>query len=260
MDQTGFGWRFWLVFSSCGLLSTGCRKKPVAAAGPGISPEAAGYIAQGDESLRDQHLYGWRKAEPLYRRAYELAAVDEIRKKLLLTRFLILIREIDEDIPYPDGDEVIQQLCAGDAFQKTLCGIAEWFKNGKKAADLKLNAPIFRGEDAAIEGYLNLLFFQATPTVDAFRQSVSPDQPDRKSPLFLYLNPQRLSSADPAELKKSIRSLQKPLNTSPSRFTVRKNIGRPESTIRKRSIPARLHARARGARNIYYYALEDYDQ
>jgi tetratricopeptide (TPR) repeat protein len=248
------------VLALC-LLPTGCRKKPAAVSAPQMSAEAAAYVAQGDESMRDQHLFGWRKAEALYQKAYSLAGTDAIKNKLLLVRFLVLIRQIDEDIPYAAGDEVIQELCAGDPIQKTLCGIAEWFKNGKNAGQLKLNTPIFSGENPALESYLNLLFFQATPTVDAFPQLGDPLQASKQSPLFLYLNPHRLSSIDPAEFEKEYPQYAEGFQYIAESLSGKKKYRSARACFQKAIDLLPDYTRAMvGLGNIYYYTLEDYGQ
>src|SRR5436190_10076809 len=83
-----------------------CRAKPkiVKASVPAApDPRIEEYIKQGDEHFLDFHLYGWRKAENFYKKAFELEQSEAIKKKLLLTQFLIMTRQIDEDIVYKDA-------------------------------------------------------------------------------------------------------------------------------------------------------------
>jgi tetratricopeptide (TPR) repeat protein len=240
------------------LLPAGCKNKPVTVSLPKISTEAAEYAAQGDARLRDAHLYGWRQAEAFYQKAYIMSPADEIRKKLLLARFLVLIRQIDEDIPYPETDEVIQDLCAGDPYQRNLCGVAEWIKNGRKAGQLKLNGSIFRGEDQIFDSYLNLLLFQATPRADAF-----PDSeifiPYRESPLFLYLNIGKLTSMDPAEFEKKHPQFAEGYEILADHLYQKKKYRLARAFYQKAIdlIPEYTNALI-GLGNIYFYVLEDY--
>jgi tetratricopeptide (TPR) repeat protein len=240
------------------VLSTGCRMHRVVLSAPKISAEASNLVAQGDASFRDAHLYGWREAESLYKKAYSIGPSDEIRRKLLLTRFLILTRQIDEDIPYASGDDVIKDLCAGDPCEKNLCSIAEWIKNGRKAGRLKLDGPVFQGLDPATESYINLLLFQATPRIDAF-----PDifNSHRESPLFLYLNTEKLTSMDPAEFEKNYPQFAEGFEYLGEYFFQKKKYRSARACYEKaiNLIPEYVNALV-GLGNIYFYALEDYPQ
>ena len=240
------------------LLPIGCRTKPVTVSPPKMSAETAEYLAQGDAYLRDSHLFGWRQAEAFYQKAYALTASDEIRKKLLLTRFLILIRQIDEDIPYPTADDVIKELCAGDPHQRNLCGIAEWIRNGRKAGQLRFSVPIFRGDDPTFESYLNLLLFQATPKIDAFPDSGTSDF-YKESPLFLYLNIGKLTSMDPAEFEKKYPQFAEAFEFLADHFYQKKKYRLARSFYQKAIdlIPDYANSFI-GLGNIYFYVLEDY--
>jgi diketogulonate reductase-like aldo/keto reductase len=92
-----------------------CRAKPtqVVAPVPGtdVKAQARELVAQGDAHFQDSHLYGWRQAEALYRKAYELEKSEAIREKLLLTRFLMETRQSDEDIPDAVGESTLMTLC-----------------------------------------------------------------------------------------------------------------------------------------------------
>jgi tetratricopeptide (TPR) repeat protein len=234
-----------------------CRTKSVAVPAPKIRPEAAEFTAQGDAHMREAHLYGWRQAEALYQKAYEINASDELKKKLLLSRFLILIRQIDEDIPYPETDAVIKELCAGDSYQKNLCGIAEWIKNGRKAGQLNLSGSIFKGEDQAIESYINLLLFQAAPQIDAFPDSGT-FASYKESPLFLYLNIGKVTSKDPVEFEKKHPQFAEAFEALADHLFQKKKYRLARAFYQKAIdlIPEYTNAFI-GLGNIYLYVLED---
>ncbi len=242
------------------LLPAACRKQ-VTISTPKINAEAAGYIAQGDARLRDSHLYGWRQAEALYQKAYAIAPLDEIRKKLLLARFLVFIRQADEDIPYSGGGEVLKELCAGDQYEKNLCGIAEWIRNGRKAGQLKLSSPMFRGEDPALESYLTLLLFKAVPKTDAFPHLEIDASAPRESPLFLYLNPDKVTSIDPAEFEKNYPQFAEGFQYRAEIFSQRKKYRSAFAYYQKAIdlIPDYANALV-GLGNLCFYGLEDYDR
>lgn len=68
-------------------------------------------VERGDGLLQENHLYGWRQAEPAYERADRLVEKPEIRDRLALTRFLIITRELDERIFYERHLERLAKLC-----------------------------------------------------------------------------------------------------------------------------------------------------
>lgn len=192
----------------CGMLFVlcafaGCSRKKMAVAPPASPPidaEAVAFVAEGDRHMLEPHLYGWRQAEAAYGKAYGLDRLAETRKKLLFARFLILIRQLDEDIPYARTDEVIGELCAGDPFQKKLCSVAQWIKRGRKPDELTA-APRFSGEHPEVESYLNLLVFEAAPVRDLFPGVLKGE--GRRSPLFLYLNNGALARMPPVEFERA---------------------------------------------------------
>jgi hypothetical protein len=190
------------IISLC-VLCVGCRKKQVTIPIPKINPEALRSAAEGDAHLREGHLYGWRQAEAAYQQAYNLAGSEEYKKKLLLSRFLILTRQIDEDIPYSRLDEVIKEICSGDESRKDLCDIAQWYKTYKK-----LNPPdiqhttLFGGEQPELEEYFKRLLAQPGNSSPDIRME-SAGEPSGESPLLLYLSPGKLETRDPDEIEKT---------------------------------------------------------
>lgn len=237
------------------LIPIGCRSKQVVVPAPKVNTEANAYVAEADAHSRDFHLYGWRKAEALYQKAYALTGSDAIKGKLLLTRFLIFIRQIDEDIPNSASDDIIRELCAGDGHQRTLCSIAKWYKDGKIAGQIKLDRPMFKGEDPNLDSYLNLLLFDAIPRRDAFTVS------DIQSPLFLYLNPGKLLAMDTADIEKNYPQFAEAYDHIAESLFQKKKYRAARVYFHKaiELIPDYTHAYI-GLGNIYFYALEDYER
>ncbi len=116
-----------ILFSS---FCVNCRTRPATVAVPDIErnkAQAAEYVMEGDRHFLASHLYGWRQAEALYANAYKLQNNDATWRKLMLTRFLIMSRQIDEDIPDPRMDETVNELCANPAGDRDLflCTLAD---------------------------------------------------------------------------------------------------------------------------------------
>jgi tetratricopeptide (TPR) repeat protein len=248
------------MISLC-VLCIGCREKQVTIPIPKINPEALRSAAEGDAHLREGHLYGWRQAEAAYQQAYNLAGSEEYKKKLLLSRFLILTRQIDEDIPYSRLDEVIKEICSGDESRKDLCDIAQWYKAYKK-----LNPPdiqyttLFGGEQPELEEYFKRLL--APPG------NFSPDiriesagELSGESPLLLYLSPGKLGTRDPAEIEKTHPGFAEALEYLGESLFQRKKYGAARNCFRKALDLIPDYTRAiNGLGNIYFFGLEDYEQ
>jgi tetratricopeptide (TPR) repeat protein len=236
------------------LIPFGCRPRQVVVPAPKVNTEANAYVAEADSQSRNLHLYGWRKAEALYQKAYAMTGSDAVKKKLLRTRFLILIRQIDEDIPYSASDDIIRELCAGDGHQQALCSIAKWYKDGKNAGQIKLDSPMFKGEEPNLDSYLNLLLFDAVPRRDAFTVS------DMPSPLFLYLNPGKLLAMDTAEIEKNYPQFAEAYDHIAESLFQKKKYRAARAYFHKaiELIPDYTHSYI-GLGNIYFYALEDYE-
>jgi tetratricopeptide (TPR) repeat protein len=255
--------RTWILLSvlTLCLFSIACKTKHVTVSAPKISSEVAQHVAEGDTYLQNASLYGWRLAEAAYQKAYNLSGSEKIKKKLLLIRFLILIRQIDEDIPYHKTAEVIKELCTGDEDQQTLCAIAEWFKNGKNGGQLKLNNPIFRGDDPAIESYLNLLLFQAIPHIDLFQELQICGSKSIESPLFLYLNPTKLSSIDPDEFEKNYPQYAEGFEFIGEALFQNKKYRTARTFFQKAiDLIPNYTISMIGIGNIYSYGLEDFEK
>ncbi|NIM10787.1 MAG: hypothetical protein GTO45_02270 [Candidatus Aminicenantes bacterium] len=67
-------------------------------------------IHQGDAYFSKLHLYGWRKAEEFYSKAYEMKKTPELRDKRFLTLCLIAIRQKQEKIINPTVYKKIDSL------------------------------------------------------------------------------------------------------------------------------------------------------
>ena len=216
--------------------------------------------AEGDASFREAHLYGWRQAEAAYQKAYNLTGSEECGKKLLRTRFLILIRQIDEDIPYSEADTVIRNLCAGNEHQQVLCKIAEEYRSNTLQPEMK-NAPIFKGEDPELEAYFKLLLSDDNSQEAASPDRTTLDDPSAASPLFLYLSLWKLTSRDPAEVEKAYPRFAEAFEFIAESLFQKKKYGTARKYFQKsiELIPDYTHA-INGMGKIYFFVLEDYEQ
>ena len=179
------------------IILSGCHRNAVITVTP-----ADATIFEISEPVINSHLSGWRRAEILYEKEFNIKPTKEIAEKLEKIRFLILIRQIEEDIPDPNADEMIRTLCAEDVYDKRLCEIVKWVQNGKKNEELIAELFIPVKNDPVFENYLTLFLFQTIPSFDAFSVLES-FKPIKQSPLFLYMNPRIIASMDPAEFEKT---------------------------------------------------------
>ncbi|MFZ0427157.1 MAG: tetratricopeptide repeat protein [Acidobacteriota bacterium] len=162
-----FRYRFFVPIIAA--LLFGCApKKTVVTPPPNPVDESAFRedVAQGDSFFALAHLYGWRRAEAEYESALEIRADSEVVEKLRLTRYLILDREMDEEI-YASGDEErLASICseATKPFQTMLCGLAERTMGvagvldpppAAKHFDFPEEGPLI-AEDPALRAYLGL--------------------------------------------------------------------------------------------------------
>jgi tetratricopeptide (TPR) repeat protein len=240
------------------LTASACKKPPIRIATPTATNKVVDYVARADASMQDAHLYAWRQAESLYQKAYALLPSEEIRKKLLLAHFLIFVRQMDEGIPYSAGEAVMKELCAGDSYEKNLCAAAEWIQNGRKAGQLRLTPAIFRGQDPALESYIILLLFQASPRFDAFSASDSPAAAT-ESPLFLYLNSAKLTSMDPGEFEKKYPQFAEGYECLADHFYQKKQYRKAMAFYQRAVDIVPEYANALiGLGNLTFYVLEDY--
>jgi tetratricopeptide (TPR) repeat protein len=168
-----------------------CRTKPVAAHIP--VPNTQQLVAQGDSDFQKSHLYAWRQAESCYQKAYELAPSDELRGKLLLTRFLIVTREIDEDISDPATESRLSESCSTrlNERQQVLCDLAGRHKTGTAAVPAGKNPhppqSVFDVENSPLDAYLYTLYMQINGVSEPYEISADRAERFRDSPLFAYL-------------------------------------------------------------------------
>ena len=179
------------------ILLCGCHRNAVTIVTPVDT-----VIFEISEPVINSHLSGWLRAERLYEDEFNIKPTKEIAEKLEKIRFLILIRQIEEDIPDPKADEKIRTLCAEDTYDKRLCEIVKWVQNGKKNEELKSELFIPVKSDPVFENYLTLFLFQTIPPFDAF-SVLEPFKAIKQTPLFLYMNPRVMASMVPVEFGKS---------------------------------------------------------
>lgn len=244
------------------IIPFGCRKKTVSIPVPKPDPEALRLAAEGDAGLREGHLYGWRKAESSYKKALELTGSDEFKRKLLLSCFLVMTRQIDEDIPSPHADEITQELCSGEESRKSLCEIILWYRDNKrgKPPDIQ-EVSIFNGEQPELERYFKLLLGDVKQPLDFSSQPPAEGLAQADSPLLLYLSPWKLKSRDPAEVETAYPGFAEALEYIAESNFQKKKYGASRTYHRKALDLIPDYTRAiNGLANIYFFALEDYDQ
>ena len=264
--------RLTLLAMGLSALLAGCRTKPAIVSAPKPDARVAEYVAEGDAHFLDSQLYGWRHAEASYQRAFDLAGSDEIRRKLLLTRFLIMIRQYEEDVPNPKADEVIQALCAVAVSEKdkALCRIAEWYKSKYGAGQREASASSqkekagpgpFNSEEAALEAYLYLLYAKASQLGDPPPDWEALSGKFKDSPLFLYLNLGKRGSPDAAEIEKSFPQFAEVFEFTGESLFQKKKYSSARAYFKKAIDLIPDYTRAIiGLGNIYFFALDDQEK
>jgi tetratricopeptide (TPR) repeat protein len=242
------------------LLFFGCRHKAAVAPLPTPNTEVLRYLAEGDAGFSQGHLYGWRQAEAAYKKACELSRSEELKRKLLVTRFLILMRQIDEDIPNPHADEVIKEICAGDESRKAQCEIAKWYRNYKVGKKPEIRSgSVFNGEFPEIEAYMNSLLPDEGSAGNPKPADLS--DPLRESPLFLYLSPVKLRMRDPAEIEAAYPQFAEAFELLAESSFQKKKYRTAQIYFRKAVELIPDYTRAiDDLGNIYFFALEDYER
>jgi tetratricopeptide (TPR) repeat protein len=156
-------------------------------------------MVQGDAQFSRMHLYGWREAESYYECALEIEEEPEILGKLILARFLRLIRETEEGIFKDSYHEDLNFICqnAEGSFQRTLCEIARNRLTLEGVLDdappLDLSPAVSRSllderkKNSALDGYLFLLFVQDMEPYRMFDESELFQNKYPESPLAAYL-------------------------------------------------------------------------
>ncbi len=251
-------WRCWILVSILllSILPLGCRKKAASIPVPKINPDALKFAAEGEAYLREGHLYSWRQAEAAFQKACDLDDSEEFSKRLLLARFLILTRQVDEDIPYRRSDEVVNELCSGGANLRPLCEIAGWYRRNKRDKPPDLDGmAIFNGEEPEIEAYFKALLPGA-----GTQKEMLLDQPN-ESPLSLYPYPWKLRTKNPAEIEKAYPHFAEAFENLAESLFQKKKYATAMTYFRKafELIPDYTRAII-GLGNIYFFGLEDYEQ
>jgi tetratricopeptide (TPR) repeat protein len=181
------------------LWTAGCHRKATVQtpAPPAPDPMIKVYSIQGDEYFGYQNLYGWRKAEEYYSEAEALGGAPGLNEKLLLTRVLLLTREIDEDVPFAELQKRLASSCgaAFDVGAQHLCDLAQKyasprvpFAQYRKVDTAAISAlPAFAPGDEALNTYLRILYSQASATDLPHEYELSTSKRYPSSPLFIYL-------------------------------------------------------------------------
>ncbi len=186
------------VFSSC-------RTKPVAVTLPAVNVDEI--VAQGDAAFERQHLLGWRQAESFYKKAFQLEASNSIRDKLLLTRFLIVTRNIEEDICDPAMESALGEMCSTTltARQKILYDLAIRHKTGSAAQPFAKDPAYqnpFDAENSALDAYLHTLYAQTYGIKESNETVTARAEKFKDSPLFIYLDLGKRTAQRAEELEK----------------------------------------------------------
>jgi tetratricopeptide (TPR) repeat protein len=247
-----------------------CRAKPTPVvapvSGPDVRAQARELVARGDAHFEDSHLYGWRQAEALYRKAYELEKSETTREKLLLTRFLIETRQSDEDIPGAVGESTLQTLCTNPLTdkQKVLCSLAPRYiaGPGDRAPQQSehIDKTLFDLDQSSLDAYLYTLcartygIKEPTEDVNARRDKFA------NSPLFIYLDLAKQVARKGAELEKSYPQFAELyVQMGETQFQGTRYSGARIYFKRALDLIPDFTRAINGLGNIYLFALEDYD-
>ncbi len=149
------------------------------------------FVAEADTYFRQQHLYGWRKAESLYHKAREIKETPQLSERILLTGILRIIRERQENIPRASGREALDQLCGEplEAPRAKLCDLAHAYLGVKETDKYEFRGSVLSpGEtDRTLGSYLDLLAIGAADpsSYEQARNQFIENFPS--SPLSLYI-------------------------------------------------------------------------
>jgi tetratricopeptide (TPR) repeat protein len=252
----------------------GCRAKPAPVASPAApraNAMAAEYLVQGDAQFQKAHLYGWRKAEEAYRRAYELQNADSTKEKLMLTRFLIMIRQMDEDIRDPRQDETVQELCADTATPRArlICALATryrrgiWLKlpEGQAPPKIPAESAMFDLERSPVDAYLYSICVRTESLENP------PEKPElysdryRDSPLFIYLDLPKRGVQKLSEIEKTVPQFAEMFDYMGEELFQRKRYNGAKAYFRKALDFIPDYTRSlNGLGNVCTYVVEDYEK
>ncbi len=171
-------------------LSYQCRTKPAVVHAPAVNVQEV--VAQADSNFNKAYLVGWLQAESAYRKACDLDGSDVLRDKLLLTRFLIVTREIDEDIVDPPMERAFEGMCSAqlNARQHFLCELATRYKAGtraKAAGAESLDPGMLDVDNSAVDAYIYTLYVQVSEINESNEVAGARAEKNGESPLFVYL-------------------------------------------------------------------------
>jgi tetratricopeptide (TPR) repeat protein len=241
-----------------------CRTKAIAAKVP--APDVREVVAQGDSAFQKQHLRGWMQAEPLYRKAFELEASDSLKDKLLLTRFLILTREVDEDISDPAMERSFAALCSDhpNVRQKTLCDLAGCYKAGsgtRAAGPVSIDRGLFDVDKSALDAYVWALYAQSHGITEENETTGARAEKYRDSPLFVYLYLGKKTARRAEELEQAYPDFAELLDFIGGVQFQRTKYGAARNYFSRAVdlIPGYTRS-LNGLANIYLFGLEDYDK
>ena len=247
-----------------------CRAKPTQVVapvpGPDVKVQARELVAQGDARFLDSHLYGWRQAEALYRKAYELEKSEALREKMLLTLFLIETRQSDEDIPDAAGESTLKTLCTSALTdkQKVLCNLAPRYIAGPGDRALQqseqVDKTLFDLDQSPLDAYLYTLCVRTYGIKESTEDAIARRNKFDNSPLFIYLDFAKQVARRGAELEKSHPQFAELyVQMGETQFQIVKfNAARNYFKKAIDLVPDYTRA-LNGLGNIYLFALEDYD-
>ncbi len=241
----------------------GCRTRVAVAPSPIVNVQEI--VRQGDVWFEKSHLHGWRQAEALYRKAYGLGAADTIKDKLLLTQFLILTRQADEDIVDSTAENNFKELCSGrlNTRQKTLCELALRYegKSGTRPTGLEgsPDPALFDVEASPLDAYLYTLYVEAYGIKETNETAGTRAEKFKDSPLFLYLYLGKRTAQRAKELEEALPDFAELFDFTGGvefqRMKYKSARGQFDKALEL--IPDYTRSR-NGLGNIALFALEDY--
>ncbi len=261
-----------LVFLSLAMFLLSCRAKPARVSAPALSgpdtvAQAREFVAQGDAYFRAAHLYAWRQAESLYRKAYEIHKDEAVKDKLILTRFLIDTREADEDIADAAGADVMASLCTEPLTprQTYLCTLAPRYVAGPGNRALErpgqLDKAAFDLDRSDLDAYLYALGLKAYGINESTEETNARWARFVNSPLFTYLDFAKQVAKRAAELEKSCPQFAELYDQIGAMNFQKTKYNAARSYYLKTLDLIPDHTRSiNGLGNIYLFALEDYDR
>ncbi len=253
------------------LISCRARPKIVRAPVP-AAPDSRieEYLKEGDAHFLDYHLYGWRQAEAYYKMAYELENSEAIRKKLQLTQFLIMTRQIDEDIICPDLEETVRFLCASPESSqgRELCNIARQYQEGfgatywqKRAANKEIDRTAFDYDNSVLDAYLYSLCLRTYGIEEPKDLGTPIKERFKDSPLFIYLNVAKKDVRRIKEYEQKYPEFAEMFAFAAADLFQASRFNAARTYFKKAVDLLPDYTRAlNGFGDIYFFALEDYEK